>query len=422
MLSTFRRVRWFCFLFVLVVSVSGCVGVRQERIIRPAAGLPDTTPWDLKALSKAPEFQWADKSGDVWSLYYSGPEYKGKATRVFAYYSSPATLKGEAGGEVSFPAVVLVHGGGGRAFEEWAKLWAERGYAAIAMDLAGRGPEEGVRLDDGGPCDDDGSKFNCIEGATNDQWPYQAVANVILAHSLIRSFSEVDADRTAITGISWGGYLTCIVSGLDNRFKAAVPVYGCGFLHENSVWMKSNGQLGSLGRMSQENRDKWVRLFDPSMYVGFATMPILFINGTNDFAYPLDSYEKTYQLVKGPVNLRITVNMPHGHPQGWAPEEIGVFVDEYLKDGVGLPVVKELRVSKEGVFAEVETKTKLTDVQLHYTTGTEEINKRRWQSVAGCVEGHGVRVAGPPENATIWFVTVTDERGMVVSSKLVFAP
>ena len=45
-------------------------------------------------------------------------------------------------------------------------------------------------------------------------------------------------------------------------------------------------------------------------------MPVFFINGTNDFAYPLDSYAKTYGLVKSERDFRITVNMPHGH-QTW---------------------------------------------------------------------------------------------------------
>ena len=37
--------------------------------------------------------------------------------------------------------MVLVHGGGGQAFAEWATLWAKRGYVAISMDLRGRGPD-----------------------------------------------------------------------------------------------------------------------------------------------------------------------------------------------------------------------------------------------------------------------------------------
>ena len=406
---------------ILVCSVCGCVG-QQNNVIKPDKGLPSTTPWDLKELSEPPNFQWADREDEVWSLYYQGPKYKGKSTRVFAYYSNPAILNGEPAEKGSFPAVVLVHGGGGMAFKAWAKLWAQRGYAAISMDLAGCGPKKRVRLDDGGPSDDGKYKFDVIEEPINDQWPYQAVANVILAHSLIRSFTEVDPDRTAITGISWGGYLTCIVAGLDNRFKAAVPVYGCGFLHEHSIWMEWNGLLGRLGKMSQKNRDKWVRLFDPSRYVGFTSTPMFFINGTNDIAYPLDSYEKTYQLVKSPRNFRITVNMKHDHLEGWIPEEIRVFVDEYLKDGIGLPVVKDLRLSNGDVYVYVKTQTKITALELHYTTGTEEIQNRKWQTVPGSVEGKNIRVPAPPEDSTLWFVTVTDERGMVVSSELVFAP
>ena len=96
-----------------------------------------------------------------------------------------------------------------------------------------------------------------------------------------------------MTGISWGGYLTCIVAGVDNRFKAAVPVYGCGFLHENSAW------LDRLAKMTPDQRDRWIELWDPSRYLPAVSMPILFVNGTNDFAYPLDSYMKSFDAVPG---------------------------------------------------------------------------------------------------------------------------
>ena len=77
------------------------------------------------------------------------------------------------------------------------KLWATRGYAAIAMDLGGCGPN-GKRLADGGPDQGDDIKFRAIDQPITDQWTYHAVANVILAHSLIRSFPEVDPERTAL--------------------------------------------------------------------------------------------------------------------------------------------------------------------------------------------------------------------------------
>jgi dienelactone hydrolase len=382
--------------------------------MHPAKSLPATTPWDLAALSQPPKCEWVDRQGPVWSLYYDGLPYKGKATRVFAYYASPATLKAGTARRKGFPGVVLVHGGGGTAFKEWAELWAKRGYAAIAMDLAGCGPDR-KRLDDGGPGQSDEEKFGAIDGPPGDQWTYHAVANAILAHSLLRSSEEVDAGRTAVTGISWGGYLTCIVAGVDSRFKAAVPVYGCGFLRENSVWLKQ------FERMTPPQRDKWVRLWDPSRYIGSAAMPVFFMNGTNDFAYPLDSYAKTYDLVKGQHNLRITVNMPHSHPDGWAPAEIGLFIDACLQGGKPLPTILRPERINDQVRAGVRAKTDLVAAALHYTTETGPINKRQWQTIPGRVDGSRITMATPPKDATIWFLTVTDERGAVVSSELIFS-
>ena len=412
-----RRLKAISILCALVFLLAnpGCAVLKKDgQAIVPAKSLPPTTPWDLIALSQQPGCEWADRDSPVRSLYYEGETYKNQATRVFAYYASPATLEAKSAPEETYPAVVLVHGGGGTAFKQWAELWAKRGYAAIAMDLAGHGPD-GNRLADGGPGQVDNVNFGAIEQPSQVQGTSHAGANVILAHSLLRSFNEVDADRTAVTGISWGGYLTCIVAGLDNRFKAAVPVYGCGFLHDNSAW------LGRFEKMTPQQKDKWVRLWDPSMYVGSAAMPVFFVNGTNDFAYPLDSYSKTYGLVKGKRSFRITVNMPHGHQQGWAPKEIGLFVDECLKGGIPLATVTKPQLTNAKIRARFKSKTAAASANLHYTTGTTPINKLNWESISASLEGEHIVSPAPPEEATIWFLTLSDSRGAVVSSEVVFA-
>ncbi len=412
-----RSLRVTCMLWVsLLLAGSGCTILCPDRqVIHPAKSLSTIQPWDLAALSQPPQYEWANRRGPVWSLFYEGPAYKGKPTRVFAYYASPATLGSAAATRRGFPGIVLVHGGGGTAFQEWAELWAKRGYAVLAMDLAGCGPDK-KPLADGGPGQGDDTKFGAIDEPPQDQWTYHAVADVILAHSLLRSLKEVDAGHTAVTGISWGGYLTCIVAGLDNRFKAAVPVYGCGFLHENSVW------LGQFAKMTPQQRDKWVRLWDPSRYIGSAAMPVLFMNGTNDFAYPLDSYAKTYGLVQGRRQVRITVNMPHGHPQGWAPAEIGLFIDSCLRGGRPLPLISQPQIVNNQVLAQVRPRTNLVEAALHYTTETGPINKRQWQTVPGRVDGSHIVTPAPPSEASIWFLTVADERWAVVSSEVVFGP
>ncbi|MDT8302899.1 MAG: hypothetical protein RQ760_15570, partial [Sedimentisphaerales bacterium] len=149
--------------------------------------------------------------------------------------------------------------------------------------------------------------------------------------------------------------------------------------------------------------------------------PVFFINGTNDFAYPLDSYAKTYGLVKSKRNFRITVNMPHGHQQGWDPKEIGLFVDQYLKGGTPLPVVMKPKLIDNEIHAEVKSKTPLTSAQLHYTTGTVPINKLDWESISARIEGKSIVSPVPPDDTTIWFLTVSDNRTAVVSSEVVFS-
>ena len=107
-----------------------------------------------------------------------------------------------------------------------------------------------------------------------------------------------------------------------------MPVYGCGFLHENSALE------GAADGFSSERRDRWVNAFDPSNYLPGVKCPILFLNGTNDFAYPLDDYQKSYQLVKAR-----TVSVECGSARGhiWTFGEVDAFIDSHLKGETTLP-------------------------------------------------------------------------------------
>ena len=372
----------------------------------------EPAPWDLAELRKTPKVEWVDTSGMIRKLYYQGEPYRGRATRVFAYCGFPEPQPGEAAG-TKRPAVVLIHGGGGTAFPEWVKLWAERGYVAIAMDLAGKGPDR-KPLEDGGPDQSDDVKFPKTETAPREMWSYHAVANAIRGASVLQSLEVVDRDRLAVTGISWGGYLTCIVAGVDDRFRAAVPVYGCGFLHENSVWLPRFAAM-----TPPEWKTKWVGLFDPSSHVGGAKMPVLMVNGTNDFAYPLDSYQKTYRLIQN-RRLCVTVNMPHGHQQGWAPKEIGLFIDSHLRGGAPLPEIDATaKVTADEGRASVGWRgADSPQVKFHWTTDVGEWQKRKWQTRDASADGESrANVALPTDRPLVGFFTLTDKRGATVSTE-----
>jgi dienelactone hydrolase len=389
-------------------------------------------PWNLDALkNKVPAMKWLRQDQPVHSLTYAAEKYQGHDTEVFAFYASPITL-GEAKAGARFPGVVLIHGGGGTAFAEWVHLWAKRGYAAIAMDLNGSRPPDPVfdgkgvaksnahdqktrtRLPNGGPPHGQPEKFASIGGDTSDDWPFHAAASVMRAHTLLRSFAEVDAERTAVTGISWGGYTTCLVASLDDRFKAAVPVYGCGFLHEGeSVQKPSIDKLG-------DRKALWVKEYDPGSLLPRCRVPIFFVNGTNDAHYVLDSYMKSYNVVPGEKQMRIQVNMPHGHPPGWAPQEIGLFIDSKCRAGKALPVPGKPVIKGDAIEVTCEAATALKKAELNYTTDTGLRSKRKWITVPATIAGTTITAPKPPAEANTWFITVTDERDAMVSTTVQF--
>jgi dienelactone hydrolase len=389
-------------------------------------------PWNLDALkSQVPAMKWVRQDLPVHSLTYAGEKYQGHETEVFAFYASPSTL-GLAKPGAKFPGVVCIHGGGGTAFAEWVHLWAKRGYAAIAMDLNGSRPPEPTygpdgmpkshahdqktrtRLPNGGPPHGHAEKFDCVNTPdTSDDWPFHAAASVMRAHSLLRSFPEVDAEHTAVTGISWGGYTTCLVASLDDRFKAAVPVYGCGFLHEGESVQKP-----SIDKLDSQHRALWVKEYDPGSLLPRCRVPIFFVNGTNDVHYVLDSYMKSYAVVPGEKQMRIQVKMPHGHPPGWAPQEIGLFIDSKCRGGAALPVPGKPVVKGDQVIVSYTSAMPLKAAKLNYTTETGLRSNRKWTTVPATISGNTITAPQPPAEANSWFITIFDERDAMVSTEV----
>ncbi len=363
-----------------------------------------TGPWNLNALQTAPKAEWGERTNLVQPVYYEGEPFHGQPTRVFAYYGRPAE------GQGPFPAMVLVHGGGGKAFSAWAEHWAKRGYCALAMDLSGNGPAG--RLPEGGPTQDDEAKFRDFTDAdAREMWTYHAVAAVLRGHSLLAARPEVNPNRVGVTGISWGGYLTCIVAGLDDRLKVAVPVYGCGFLHENSVWLEPR-----FAKMTPELRDRWVNFFDPSKYLAGVSCPILFLNGSNDFAYPMDSYKKCYQLVvEGLRTISVKISLPHGHI--WTFGEVDQFVDSHLKGGPPLATLSAMRISGENATAQVAAPVSVTKAELHFTLDSGPWQKRVWRTVPAQHADGTVTARLPAERPVVCYLSITDARGLAVSTQ-----
>ena len=91
---------------------------------------------------------------------------------------------------------------------------------------------------------------------------------------------------------------------------------------------------------------------------------------------------KSYNVVPGEKQMRIQVNMPHGHPPGWAPAEIGLFIDSKCRAGKALPVPGKPVIEGEKASVTCQSRTALKTAKLNYTTDTGLRSKRKWTSVA----------------------------------------
>ncbi|MGI6461899.1 MAG: alpha/beta hydrolase family protein [Candidatus Hydrogenedentales bacterium] len=370
----------------------------------------DVTPlpvqWDLARLEQVPATYPADGfwAEGVQALFYEGLPFEGRSTRVFAWLGVPERPDGG-----SVPAMVLAHGGGGTAYDEWVRLWNARGYAAIAMDMRGtvpRGDHKGRPTHEYGGPTQFGSATPML-GAMEEYWIFHAIADIALAHSLLASQPGVDPARIGLTGISWGGFLTHIAAAVDTRFQFAIPVYGCGFINELS-WKPA------FDSMPPDKAEEWMRLWDPSRYVDAITMPTLWVNAPDDPHYHLGAYSRSYLRAGGSKTLSVQPGLGHSHHHGWAPKEIYVFADSQVRGGA--PLLRIVAEAEEGTsaLALFEGGTPVS-AELVWTRDASDWSQCAWETAPARLQDGRVSVEIPGDCAA-YFINLTDKRGLIAST------
>ncbi|MBO7154163.1 MAG: acetylxylan esterase [Lentisphaeria bacterium] len=355
---------------------------------------PVVYPFDKATLP----FKVADH---IKAVQIKGVDFNGKPSKFFCWYGVPAVKKGE-----TVPGIVLVHGGGGFAFAKWVELWNSRGYAAIALDTCGNIPQDSwsnkkkkpVRNPENGATEAEKYRVNIPK---EDQWSYQAVAEIMLAHSFLRSLEGVDKSKVGVTGVSWGGYLTTLVTGVDDRFAFSIPVYGCGFF-DGTYFKKAMAKR----KRTPEQFETWCKNWDADLFLSNAKIPVLFANGPDDHFFYLDSWVKTASIPSN-AYMALRVKMGHSHAQADVPV-VRAFADMVCKGGAPLPKLVSEGVKDRVAYAEFESKEPVISAEYHYSQSAVSSPKRKWTSVNLKVSGSGkVRVEQKvPEDAAIGYFTV----------------
>ncbi len=281
-----------------------------------------------------------------WALV--GAPYKGRLTLFHAYLATPKIKKGA-------PGILLIHGGGGHSFLEWAKKYQEEGYYALTLDWGGFFP---TGLDAGKnelderwkrslplwllgsnytilpPFSEDFAKMKLEEG-----WLYQATQASLHAFSFLKQQEGIDQERIGVFGISWGSVITSILIGLCQDFAFAINGYGGGFLGASRGWISSSFNYEKIDPFYQAERNL-------SKY----QKPILYVGGDNDNFFDPYSLSQSYLANQNPhSNFALKHHFPHSHGHAYNALEVKYFLASLSSSDYLLPRVPTF--PKDGEFA-----------------------------------------------------------------------
>ena len=154
-------------------------------------------------------------------------------------------------------------------------------------------------------------------------WGITDYDDIMAAVDHVIELGYADPDRLAVTGYSYGGYMTNVVITRTDRFKAAATGAGHSFIAANyghDIYQKwYNWELG----VPWENEEKYDRL-SPLTQAGKVTTPTIFLGGRNDWNVPILNAELFYQSLRTRGIETKLVVYPDTHHGGWR--------EEYQKD------------------------------------------------------------------------------------------
>jgi dipeptidyl aminopeptidase/acylaminoacyl peptidase len=188
---------------------------------------------------------------------------------------------------VRYPLLVTIHGGPQSAFgvgmAPVLQYYAAQGFAVFYCNPHGSTSS--------------GEAFmRQVEGDWGG-WDYQDI--MLGVDECIRR-GVADAERLAVTGYSYGGYMSMFIIGQTDRFKAAVPMAGVSDLStfvgtsDLGFWMI----VQAKGYPWDPERVGYYRERSPLTYAPRVTTPTLFVHPEGDLRCPINQSEQFYMALK----------------------------------------------------------------------------------------------------------------------------
>ncbi len=211
-------------------------------------------------------------------------------------------------GKAPYPMVLAIHGGPhgayGSAFDYEFQWLAANGYAVIYTNPRG---STGY-----------GEKFLW---ATWAGWGKLDFEDVMAGVDFALAHYPIDRKRLAVTGYSYGGFLTNWIITQTDRFAAAMT--GAGI----SNWLSDYGtadiprtkESEFFGSPWDSASNELMRSLSPITYASNVKTPTLFVHGEADMRVPITEDEQMYTALKKRHVPAKFIRYPGNYHGGWPP-------------------------------------------------------------------------------------------------------
>jgi dipeptidyl aminopeptidase/acylaminoacyl peptidase len=211
-------------------------------------------------------------------------------------------------GKPPYPMVLAMHGGPhgayGSAFDYEFQWLAANGYAVLYTNPRG---STGY-----------GEKFLW---ATWGGWGKLDFEDVMGGVDYALAHYPIDRKRLAVTGYSYGGFMTNWVITQTDRFAAAMT--GAGI----SNWLSDYGtadiprtkESEFFGSPWESGSNELMRFLSPITYAANVKTPTLFVHGEADMRVPIEEDEQMYTALKKRHIPAKFIRYPGNYHGGWPP-------------------------------------------------------------------------------------------------------
>ena len=270
------RICWYhCLVALFLAVLPGFAG---------AQGLPADPVFDLNAITNDPvdavTLEKTVEDGVVFeTIEFTSRVADGKPERVQGILAYPD-------GGRKLPAVFWSMGGMAAANKTFPRIFAKKGYACLAITLP-----HALR-----------NSFRIPFDAAHPE-----TANMtLLARDQLRGITvlsqrpEVDPERIAVAGASYGGVFATLIAGVDPRVKAGMSFFGGG-----------NHALGTnlpqmTGMKTLEDIAVWNRTFDGAFRLKKRAIPFMWGVAFNDNWFSFPAVAQTFMDAAG-MDKRVAI-------------------------------------------------------------------------------------------------------------------